>query len=491
MAKKLTPEEITQKLIRLNNLEMLHNKVKKRNKKLEDENKAIKEREVINDQRIAELEQKLEAALILISELQEMVFGKKNKNKDKDDDNDSSWLLGNKKPKDKKPRSKDSYGRDVPDKKDITKTEHHNLEVNANGDCCCSDCNTNLKNKKIVMFYEEDIPLSSQEDKMKTVIENHVEKWWCYKCKKWISAIPIPSKRVIIWDKVKIYICYLSILMRLSISQVQYLLRDTFHFKISDWEIRNILQEMSYKFKWEYERIKDRLRRWKWVHLDETWWWSQWLWVMASIDTEDVLYLVSETRWKGNAEKLLWDFFEAIRVSDAYGAYINLVWICQLCWAHPFRYIRTLAQTKTLKKLTKKHCIKSYEQFAEIYEKLRSYLEEDFNEEKRKIQKQELIESLKVFCKPHKKDPKKLMNVKKLLVNRMDEYLTCMNHEWVPSDNNKAERKIRHFVIKRRISFWNNSKDWAKAFGINASVLMTYWKKFNEDIFGQLSLLLA
>ncbi len=279
--------------------------------------------------------------------------------------------------------------------------------------------------------------------------------------------------------------------MRLSISQVQYLLRDTFHFKISDWEIRNTLQEMSYKFKWEYERIKDRLRKWKWVHLDETWWWSQWLWVMASIDTEDVLYLVSETRWKGNAEKLLWDFFEAIRVSDAYVAYKNLIWICQLCWAHPFRYIRTLAQTKTLKKLTKKHCIKSYEQFAEIYEKLRLYLEEKFDKNEREIQKQELIQVIKDFCTPHKKDPKKLENVKKLMLDRIDEYLTCMDYEWVPSDNNKAERKIRHFVIKKKISFWNNSEDWAKAFWINASVLMTYWKKFNEGIFGQLSLLLA
>jgi hypothetical protein len=86
MAKKLTPEEITQKLIRLNNLEMLHSKAKKRNKKLETENKSMKEREVVNDQRIAELEKKLEAALVLISELQEMVFGKKNKDKDDEDD---------------------------------------------------------------------------------------------------------------------------------------------------------------------------------------------------------------------------------------------------------------------------------------------------------------------------------------------------------------------------------------------------------------------
>lgn len=404
---------------------------------------------------------------------------KKNKKKDDNNDDDSAWILWNNKSDQVKPRPKHSYNRDIPDKKDVTETRIHVIRN-------CPECNGELLKKKIITFFEEDIPLSSEEHKLKTIIEHQVEKWYCQKCKKWVSAIPIPSKKVIIWDKVKLYICYLSILMRLSISQIQYLLRDTFYFKISDWEIRNILQEMSYKFTWEYERIKDRLRKWKWVHLDETSWWQMWLWVMASIDTDDVLYLLSDTRWKGNAEKLLWDFFEAIRVSDAYWAYINLIWICQLCWAHPFRYIRTLAKTKTLESSVRTHCIKSYNAFAEIYETLNNYLKEDYNEEKRRIHKNKLIISLKTFCKPHKKDPKKLFDIKKLLSDRMNEYLTCMDHEWIPSDNNKAERKLRHFVIKRKISFGNNSETWARAFEINASVLMTFWKKYPESLFSEL-----
>lgn len=105
MAKKLTSEEITQKLIRLNNLEMLHKKARKRIKKFETEHKPLKEIVQLQAKQIIDLEKKLESALVLISELQEMVFGKKDKNKDKDDDDDSSWLLWNKKPKNQKTES--------------------------------------------------------------------------------------------------------------------------------------------------------------------------------------------------------------------------------------------------------------------------------------------------------------------------------------------------------------------------------------------------
>jgi len=488
MAEKLSNQEIKKRLQELANLKVLHKKSVEQNIKLRAEVKVLKRDVKLKDKRIAELEKKLESALVSISELQQIVFGKKNKkDNDKDDNNNWSLILWAKKSKERKLRSRDSYNRDIPDCKDITDTRYHKLNNKPwTNYCFCPDCNIKLRNRKIVIFYEEDIPLSSEDHKLKTVTEHQVEKWYCPKCKKWISAFPIPPKKVIIWDKVKLYICYLSILMRLSISQIQYLLKDTFYFKVSDWEIRNILEEVSDKFSLEHERIKDRLRKWKWVHLDETSWWPMWLWVMASIDTEDVLYLATKTRGKWNAETLLWDFFEAIRVSDAYWAYKNLIWICQLCWAHPFRYIRTLAQTKTLKINTKKHCIKSLEEFSKIYKKLNLCLKEDFNEEQRQVQKLELINLLKDFCKPHKKDPKKLEDIKKLLIDRMDEYLTCMNYAWVPSDNNKAERKLRHFVIKRKISFWNTSTDWADAFSINASVLMTYWKKYPENLFSKL-----
>lgn len=473
--RQLTQAEINRRMQEWRNLKVLHKKQQITINKLK-----VKSRRVdVLEKRIEEQDKEIETLKVLVVELQEIIFGKKKK----DDNNDEDGISSNKKKKaEKKPRSKESYTRKLPDKTDITETREHTIDE-------CPDCKEKLSKKKEVVFYEEDIPLPTKENKLKNVIEHVVEKGWCKTCKKWHSATPLPSKKVIIGKRVKLYICYLSILMRLSFEQIQNILFDTYSFTISDGEIGNILDEMSQKWRAEYERIMERLRNGKGVHLDETSWGERWLWVMADIKTEDVLYLAAVSRGKGNAQRLLGEYFNAVRVSDAYGAYKILIGLCQLCWAHPFRYLRTLKNIKTLNKSVKKHCTKAYEKFSGIYEDLRKYLAEEFDKEKRTIQKQKLIKRLNSFCKPHKKDPKKLTNIKKLCLERMDEYLTCMDFAGVPCDNNKAERKLRHFVIKRKISFGNKSDKGARAFEVNASVLMTYWKKHKDDFFPQLTLL--
>lgn len=473
---KITQKEFNRRMQEWRNIKVLHEKAIKMNKKLKEENKRQRKEILELKEIIIKQAQEIETLKVLIAELQEIVFGKKKKGNNDDDKFGRSRTNKRKKTS----RSKESYARKLPDKKDITETRKHSIEQ-------CPDCNEELKKKKIIVFYEEDIPLPTEENKLKEAVEHRVEKGWCNKCKKWHPAIPLPSKKVIIGKKVKLYICYLSILMRLSFEQIQNILFDTYSFTISDGEIGNILDEMSQKWRAKFERIKERLRTGKGVHLDETSWGERWLWVMADIETEEVLYLAAISRGKGNAEKLLGKYFNAVRVTDAYGAYKALVGLWQLCWAHPFRYLRTLKNAKTLKKSVKKHCVKAYEEFSGIYEDLRKYLSEEFDKKRRKLQKQELIERLNKFCTPHKRDPKKLAKIKELCLKRMNEYLTCMDFAGVPCDNNKAERKLRHFVIKRKISFGNKTEKGAKAFEINASVLMTYWKKYKDNFFGQLA----
>jgi hypothetical protein len=472
---ELSKTEIRKRMQEWRNLKKLHTAARK---KIEKQEKRIKVLEEEN-KKIPILIKQIETLTVLVEELQEMVFGKKKKkDKEKKDDNDIND--GGISRRSKKKRTKKSYSRKIPEEYEITKTKKYRIKK-------CPDCGDKLKKMTTVKFYEEDIILPNETQKLKEVIRYQVEKGWCSKCRKWHSAIKIPPKKVIIGKNVKLYICYLNILMRLSFEQTQNILRDTFHFKISDGEIGNILDGMSQKWKTEYERIKERLRKGKGVHLDETTWGKMWLWGMTSVNTEDILYLVSKTRGKGNAEELLGNTFKTVRVSDAYAAYKNLKGICQLCWAHPFRYLRTLKNTKTLKKYIKNHCKRAYETFSEIYKELQTYLDEAFDEARRKQQKEKLKEKLDNFCKTNKKDPKKLADIKKLLMERMEEYLTCMDYEGIPCDNNKAERILRHFVIKRKISFGNKSEKGAKAFEINASVLMTYWKKFQNNFFTQIA----
>lgn len=312
---KLTEKGIQKRIIEWRNIKVLHKKAVEQNKKLRKKINTLEEEILRKNQIIFEQLEVLENFKLRIEELECMVFGRKRKKKDDDDENDFRPKKEKEKPKE---RNKDSYKRSIPNEEDVTADEYHCLDTN------CPDCGTNLQDKEDVVFYEEDIPLPDKKTKLKQVIKHHAEKGYCPKCRKWHWSMDHPFTDVFLGNKVRFYITYLSILMRLTFSQIQSILRDTYHFKISEGEIAKILHQTADKLKPEFERIKKRLQEGKGTHLDETSWGKGfYMWVMASVDTEDVLYLAGKTRGKGNANELLGKDFEGVRITDAYAAYKN------------------------------------------------------------------------------------------------------------------------------------------------------------------------
>jgi len=479
---KLTEKEIQKRLWELRNLRVLYKKAVAKNAKLKEKNKSQRERIIALEENQEFLLDQVEALKLQVEELKQIVFGRKKKKKDDKDDD----FRPEKKRKDPKKRNRDSYKRPIPDENDVTAHEYHSLDPN------CPDCGTNLQNKETVVFYEEDIPLPDKETKLKQVIKHHAEKGYCPNCRKWHTAHHLPAAKVILGNKVRLYIAYLSILLRLSFSQIQSLLWDTHRFRISDGEIAKILHKTADRLKPEFERIKKRLQSGRGVHLDETSWGNFYMWVMASTETgnEDVLYLAGRTRGKGNVDNLL-DNTDVIRITDAYSAYKNQPGHHQQCWSHPHTKLEQLAYSKTLSKEIRVHCYETYGEFSMIYEKLRSYIKEPFNPEKRKRQKKLLFKQIKKWRKPDKKDPKKLRNIKQQFCDYAHEWLTCMDYDGIPCDNNKAERKLRHFVIKRKISFGNKSQKGHETFETLATVLMTCWKTHKDSFFPELRALCA
>ncbi len=479
---KLTENEIRKRMTEWRNLKVLHRKAVEKNIKLKADNRALRKR-------VAELEQgqiflldKIGEMQLQIEELKQMVFGRKRKKKEGNDNDDDLPP----EPETGKPekRGRDSYKRPVPDEKDVTSHEYHNLGPS------CPDCGTSLRDKETVVFYEEDIPLPDERTKLKRVTLHRAEQGYCPACRKRKTACPLPSAVVILGEKVRLYIVYLSILMRLSFFQIRSLLWDTYHFRISEGEIAKILHRKADGLRPEFERIKKGLRESRGVHLDETGWnRGLYLWVMASMDTEDVLYRAGKSRGKGNADDLLGKDFKGVRVTDAYAAYRNQPGLHQQCWSHPHTKLRQLAYTETVSEGIRDHCLKAYGEFSEMYEKLRGYLKEDFDPVLRADQKKGLALAMEEWGRPRAGDPKKLRSIRAQFQDYPGEWLTCMDEEGIPCDNNKAERKLRHFVIKRKISFGNKSKKGHETFEILASVLMTYWKTYKDSFFAELSAL--
>jgi len=436
---------------------------------IKEKDKIIRQKDLI----IKEQEKIIEKLTLQVEELRGIVFKSKRK---------KSKNPVNKEVKSKKKRTKDSYKRAIPKESEITKTIEHKIDK-------CPDCNTKLTNKEETEFYIEDIKLPTKDDKLKMVEKHIVEKGYCRNCKKYHTAIKLPSTKVVIGKNIKMYVTYLTILLRSSYTQIIKLFKDTYNIKLSEGEIGNILNTEAQSLKPEYERLKEDIRNQRGIHMDETPYkvyngkLGNYAWIMTGTDNSNVVFDIGKSRGRGVAKKLLGGK-KLIGISDDYNAYSKLFKDHQLCWAHPHRKLRDLANSDKLSEDIKKHCKKVYIEFKELYNDTQKILDTTNSVKEMLKHENELKDKLIKISQIHKKDPDKLVNIKKGLLRNTDKYFTCLHYEGIPLDNNKAERGLRHLVLKRKVSFGTGTQKGADRLSVLMSVLLSLWNR-NPDMFFQ------
>ncbi|MBI3442164.1 MAG: transposase [Candidatus Sungbacteria bacterium] len=377
-----------------------------------------------------------------------------------------------------------AYHRTISAPQEITREETHTIDA-------CPDCHTPLTKIKTVVFYEEDIRLPEKPDSFKTVIKHSVEKGYRTTCAKWRPALPLPPTPVVISSRVRAFVSYASIILRLSYDQIQHILSDLYAFSISQGEITNILEKEATKPIPAFEELKTTVRVQAGVHYDQTGWKVQredqgnHAWVMTGTKTPDAVFLMGRSRGKGNAEELMGENLSHIGIGDDYGAYRNLFACHQLCWAHPPRKLRDLTQSDTLDQKVREQCQETYAQFSALYRNLRVILEMPFDLAQRIKVRDELIGRFQTIAIPHLSDPQKLKSIKESLSKNIASYFTRLTHEGIPADNNKAERALRHLVLKRKISFGSRTQKGADPLSVLCSVLLSLWWRKPQNFFGE------
>ena len=482
MARKLSEREIQLRLQRLRNLERFYVELKEKYQKLKEENAMLKE--IIKGQA-----EQIEILKLRIEELEMMVFGKSNKIK-KDDENDDSSTP--KKPRSKPNRDASSYRRQTPSDDEITDTEYHAMTH-------CANCGTKLTKIKVIERWVEDIlPLSEWYKALKQVIKHHITTGYCPMCHERKSALPITPQTVSLGDHVKQFVCFATVVLRLSYAQISDFLEGTTRFNLSDGEITNIITEQGIALHPEFEAMKHRIRGQPGAHYDESTWKVQateqgnHVWVQTGTETTDTLFLFGRSRGKGNAEELRGDAAsEQVAITDDYGAYKNPFPKHQLCWAHPHRKLRDLRDSGGLCDTKKQHCQNVYDQFKALYVDVRDALQEPFVLKKRERQKKKLMQRFDDIAVLHPDDPKKLKAIKERLQERKAAYFTCITEEGIPADNNKAERHLRHIVLKRKNSFGSKTQRAADMASVVYSVLLSLWWKSKGTFFQEYAALLV
>lgn len=403
--------------------------------------------------------------------------------------NTPSFVKANKKKKKAKERKvrTTAYTR----KKEIpTETIFHTEDL-------CSDCGGNL-GKPIVAYSRQviDIPVIAY-----AVTEHVIFKRWCYACKKCVQPEVDLSDNVVGKGRIGINLTASIVTMRdrlrLPIGMIQCYLKLFYGLRISQGEIVSLLHSVASIGKQTYEKLLEEIRNAPVVYADETggrengrngYFWS--------FSTKNVHFLLHR---KSRAAKVVEEIvgvesekFNGVLTTDFYAAYNTYAGFHQRCWVHLLRDIHER------KEKHKKHppLNKWAKQVKQIYEEAKAYTGPDPSTPaglavQQRIDQQHLFEErLKKVCQQYVTRDVPMSTLCGRIMAFMPELFVFVRFPDVTSDNNPAERIIRHTVVARKISGGTRSPKGSETKSILTSLFDT-WNLQGKNPLEQCRLLLA
>jgi hypothetical protein len=150
---------------------------------------------------------------------------------------------------------------------------------------------------------------------------------------------------------------------------------------------------------------------------------------------------------------------------------------------HPQRKLRDLHESKTLSPISRTNCTITYGEFSQLYADLEETLSTKYEKDLWLQKRGEYMKRLREIAILSDNDPQKLKTLKQSLKQNVKYYFTCLLQPGIPADNNKAERGLRHIVLKRKISYGSKSQKGADTMGILCSTLLSAWWNKPDNFF--------
>lgn len=483
---KLPESEIRKRLRKLHNYEkILYPGLMERNERIKAKNKEL-EAEI---ERLQKENAQIEVLRLQLEELRALKFGRKRSIKKEIRKKSLPETEGREaetelEKKNTNLRTAESYRRTLPNASEIT--DHLALEIEN-----CPECGEVLEDKNTHVHYRED--LHKVEELLKTakrIVEVVIESGKCRHCKNRQFAMEVPKQKVVIGENVRRMVVYQTVMQGLSYTEVQKSMKELYHFNFSSGEIVNILEGEKNLMVPYYETLVDDLNKESkevGAHYDETSWKTEscgetvskgnYCWIKIGVQSQRRLIWFGQSRGMGVAEQLRGEKSGSKGVSDDYGAYRNCFEVHSLCWAHPYRKLRDLAESGVLTGKEKQVCQRAFKAFGKVYKKaesIRSQLQKREITEEERSQMKEVLESLfDEVCIDTPSDPEKLKTLRQTLRERKDRYFTFLKFPWLPLDNNKAERAIRRVVLKRKKSLGCRSQKGADILSVLYSCIFS------------------
>lgn len=362
----------------------------------------------------------------------------------------------------------------------------------------CPNCNEELLGKGSVGYTRMVIELPRVSYQ---VTEHVILKHWCIHCQKRVMPTVSFSKDVVGHGTIGIHLASTIATMRdrlrLPLPVIKTYLKLFYQLDLSMGELTEILHTVAAVGKPQYNNLLEQIRNADDVHADETggrenghngYFWS--------FSTDKIHYLMyRKSRGKTVVEEVVGidsEKFNGVLTTDFYAAYNTYSGFHQRCWVHYLRDIHELKQEY------KKHppLNKWAKKIQHLYEEAKAYsgpdptLHPGLAAEERITQQHVFEKRLRAICAPHVQTESPMSTLCARAITFLPELFVFIRFPNIASDNNPAERIIRHTVTARKIQGGTRSPKGSETKAILTS-LFDSWKLQNLNPLEQCRLLLA
>ena len=274
----------------------------------------------------------------------------------------------------------------------------------------------------------------------------------CPLCRR--SCTPTAQLDGVVLDQQRLGINLVSLIAalreeaRLPLRTIQWYL-DTVHgLRLSVGAIVAATQRVAQKAQAELAGILERVRGSPVVCADETGWREDghngYVWTFS---TPGLRYFLRRGRSKAVVDEVLGDEFAGVLVSDFYAAYHHYDGPKQRCWAHLLRDIHDLRVLYPEDDRLGQWA----ETVHQLYCQAKAFTHR--SDKQRRATQAALEHRLLILCQPFLDDPSAAQARPCRRIQRhIKELFVFVAQPEVPSDNNAAERSLRHLVVSRKVS---------------------------------------
>ena len=235
---------------------------------------------------------------------------------------------------------------------------------------------------------------------------------------------------------------------RLPIRSIQWYFQTVHRLRLSVGAIVDAIHAVSERASSEVSETLERIRGSPAVHADESGWREDgvngYVWTFS---TPTERYFVRRGRNKELVDEVLGESFAGVLISDFYAAYNHYPGLKQRCWVH---LLRDISDLKAMRPDDDSVAIWAAE-VKRVYDKARTLAVSDG----RLVSGPQLAleERLLSLCRPFSSDESAPQAKLCRRIERfIKELFVFVSHPQVRSDNNPAERSLRHLVVSRNIS---------------------------------------